>query len=517
MSKFRILICEDIERDLNLIDGYLKNIKAIHTGTDFAWKQANFHDIFTKIEEDEYDLLILDMYEGQTKEGENVLSYMENINKKITTIIYTNAGKDDDFYALKGEYPFLYDFIVKGEKGRKLKKVIEKIVFQYIDNLFEPYDDDDPILNAQIQSIGANNINEILFKIKSDDAFTGKYIINKLSSGYSGAAIFKLLFNSNSYILKLSKQKSTLENEFANASKLYKRFPDHLTINIHSKSYSNDEVTAILVKEVSSSKTLFDLLTDCNDQQTINNIFNDLYFATNSLREHYKDQRSTQEEKFDFIFQSLGNEKVALISQTMQELKPLLDEFNGEFDVNNLKSFVTNHAYRNINKNFQLGDQFKKKLVLSHGDFHSKNILIQGARSVLIDTGGVRFDYWCIDISRLIVNIFITGFDSNTKDYFDIGLISKNLNKAKQIIDMQTIDIDGINDGFIHAVNWLLENMKNIYQDLFIQWQFRLGLAKEFLQAAYRLSIPPNKRTIALIAAQYCLDKVDVDLAVSKP
>lgn len=509
MNDLKILFCEDAGIDITLVDAYIKNIKSKFTEINIDLKTTDFDQVFSKLN-DPYALLILDMYKGNERVGEKVLDFIVNQNIVLPVIIYTTGSKDvnlTNYNDIIKKYGFVSNVIIKGDKGEDLRIAIERIIFQK-DRIiyFQPYDEDDIFLQAEIIAIGKNSVNEILYKIKSDIAFKDTFILERMSSGFSGAAVFKLKHDNKSSILKISREIETLKKELENANRLYMQFPSRFRINIGSKEYSNDKVVAFLIEEVECGLPLFKWLTENHDKDGIDTFFQDL-FLKNGLKEHYSKRKDTKKEKFVHIFKKFDEIRYSLIQKAIKELGPIIDHFPDlQFNESDIKNLILYGSYRNLDKNKLLEDKFKKELVLCHGDFHSNNIMVQEKRPVIIDTGGIRFDYWCMDLCRLIVNLFIAGVDKNTYDFYDLRKIKNNFEIACQIINQEIIASDKENKGYIHAINWLTQNVEEIYGDLYSKWEFQLGLMKEFLQASYRTNyIPPSKRVLALLSANKCM------------
>jgi len=458
----------------------------------------------------EFNLVILDMFDDNTGKpiGDTILNCINGKERKIPTIIFTQAtvkGITTDFKTRYNKFPFILgDKITKDDLDGLIERIEEHIINSEIDEDFFEIDIDDIFLRAEIMAIGKKNLNEILYKIKHYKKVKDKFIIERMSSGFSGAAVFKLKYDNQTSVLKISRDIETLKEEHKRALKSYLEFPSQLRINIKSKPYFNSEVLAILIENVGNSVPLFDWLKINQKKEKIGQLFKNL-FLDNGLKEHYKDKRSEKKEnKFPYIFTKFNDIRFSMVRKAIKELKPIIE--GKEFDESNIKNLIENRSFKKIDKENLLDDKYKKELVLCHGDFHSNNILIQGNNPVIIDTGGIEYDYWCMDICRLIVHLFIVGFDKNTYDYYDLNKIDENLEIAEKIISLQQIELDGINDGFIYAINWLLENVENIYDDLFSKWEFQLGLMKEFLQASYKTYyILPNKRAIALLSAYQCM------------
>ena len=456
------------------------------------------------------DLIILDMYdENDIVVGEEILEQL-NCNKiEIPTIIYTiGAGKNTyqvNYSNLRREYNFFYKEIFKSSKNEDLKNVIrdhiETKVSSPIFNL-NNIDEDDILLKADIRSIGENNLKKILFKIHKN-INSQDFTIKRMSSGYSGAALFKLINDNKTKILKISKDKENLKAEHDKSKKLYKEFPGKFRIDINETSYETEKVYAILIEYVHGATTLFDWLKNKKNQNIIIKYFENLYSEINGLTYFYSSNKNSDKVKFTHIFNIFEN-NYAFVATAIKELNSIIEKNN--FNESDLKNLVLNGIYKNIDKTILVDNIYQKCKLLCHGDFHSNNVIVQGNDPVIIDTGGIKYDYWCIDICRLIVHLFITGYERDTIKYFDISEITNNLNIANKIITMNSIQPDGNNDGYIYAINWLIENVENIYGTLYCKWEFQLGLCKEFLQMSYRTnSIPPNKRAIALLSAHECM------------
>ena len=455
-----------------------------------------------------FNLLILDMLDNEGADiAKPILDAINGLTEKIPTIIFTQAavkGHIPDFNKIYDEYNFIIgEKITKDNYKGLIERIENHLLYKYVKEIFV-IDDDDILLRAEIMAIGKKNLNEILYRIKQDIDIKDKFIIERMTSGFSGAAVFKLKYDNQTSVLKISRDIETLKEEHKRALESYLEFPSQLIINIKSKPYFNSEVLAILIENVGNSTPLFDWLKINQKKEKIDPLFKDL-FLDNGLKEHYKDKRSEKKEnKFPYIFTKFNDIRFSMVRKAIKELKPIIE--GKEFDESNIKNLIENRSFKKIDKENLLDDKYKKELVLCHGDFHSNNILIKGNIPVIIDTGGIEYDYWCMDICRLIVHLFIVGFDKNTYDYYDLDKIDENLEITQKIINQQQIELDGTNDSFIYAINWLLENVENIYDDLFSKWEFQLGLMKEFLQASYKTYyIPPNKRAIALLSAYQCM------------
>lgn len=505
MSSFNIGFCDDAKPRKGLIKAMIKSLKSQYGFIDDPIEMS-FKNILEEnvLNSGDLDLLILDLYDESTDKwlGIEVLELIKASRLNIKTVIFSGdkEGAEKNRVFSK-EYDFVIGEIDKN-KGRidGLTELIEEILVNKLPNQYS-MNENDLVLKLQISSIGENNLNQILKKVKEKYGIEqSKIQVKRMVSGYSGAVLFKFTNENTSYILKASKEIEKLDQEIKNSKDYYPKFPSSFFNYIDSEEIKtkNGEVLAMIIKLINDSQTLFDFIKGNNELEIFNKIFTNEY----RLKSHYESNRG-EEGNWSMIFDRFSNEKYSIIDGVYKELLPLLEVEGNDINISNIKNLIKNKNYENLDIN-ELHD--KNHTVLNHGDLHSKNILIQGGSPFLIDTGGIDYNYWCSDICRLIVDLFIKGIDYNSKDYYDIHKIQENVSIGKLLIERKPIELDTINDNFIKSINWLSENVKIIYGNLFFEYQYQLGLMKEFLQASYRVdTIPPNKRAIALLLSYQCL------------
>lgn len=518
MDNFKILVCEDDDKDLRNIKHYLNEVKKEFTDTEITYKEVNFEDIYHELS-NEYDLLILDLFDefSEDNAGENVLLHNYG-NKNIPTLIYTAAGDSlgFEFNSNKSKYPFLKEKLTKlynsGENIKDFMRcfIIEKGSKKY----YTQYNSNDTNLNLGIELIGKTNFNSILFQI-SKKYTSDNIIVFPMTSGWSGAVLFKLEILDNSFILKVSNNIESIKEEHKKGKELYHRFPDHLTTHIEHDEYISCNKTAlgILIKNVSDSLTLYDFVADKNNsQQEIDKMLKDIFLSPKSLGYHYQTQTS-EEVDWTSIFENINEVKISWIQRAYEELKPIILKYYQKINIQDLELLCIYHKYQNLDKTKLLISKHKSKLILSHGDMHAKNILIQDRiRPVIIDTGALGFQHWSLDISRLFANIFTLGIHADTVDYFDLETIPTNIELLERILNENTTEVDRENN-IVLALKWLKDNLTKIFGDSINLFEFYLGLAKEFLQISYRFdTIPPNKRAEALIIAHKLIGKANMSV-----
>lgn len=526
-NSFIIYHLDDENDTFEVVESYIPSLKE-EIGQDIKYisvtKKKDLMDVI-KNQNIPINLIILDMYDENKSKNISILDIVKNTKREIPVIIYTVGSNRDnriDYCELRRKYSFIFEKeIIKYDNAEELISQIKKLIYKKLfpanrfnNVLYQLYDNDDLELQMQIYSVGQKNFDEIIFKLRKQKSINDKILIYRLASGFSGAVVFRLEYGSNSHILKISRDKDKLMQEIELAHDLYLNFPAQLRIDIagNNMEFETDETKACLIENVRFGKTISSWLKEIKSAREVESFFNDLYFSPNSLQFHYSNKQS-EKVKFVEIFEKLKNQKYTILQNYINDFLPIINRDFPNISTDNLLKFIKNTCYEAIDVNELLGEQWQKPLVLCHGDFHANNIMIQGVRPVLIDTGEIQYNYWCIDICRLLVYMFIWEFDKGTYDYFDLNSVANNLDKMKKIIDLKQLDVEERNIGFIYAINWLTQNIGKIYGDLYSKWEFQLGLCKELLQAIYRTtSLPTSKRVLALVAAYESLISANVEL-----
>jgi len=516
MNSYKILICDDSKAEREDIQLFLGQIFRHSPDINLELKAVSFDTVNEELEKN-YDLLILDLFNENAEQykdtGIKVLMRNQNINS-IPTVVFTSAGDslgfDED--QMKIKYSALLKKITKVHNSYdNLVDFVKAFIIGNSKNEghYKLYNLNDISLSLSIRLIGKNNFTYIMYQI-FEDIEKQIILVYPMTSGFSGAVLFKLKYGNKISILKLSNDIEALRKEHENAVNLYKEFPNHMINHIESKEYSalDNKVIGILMKNVEDSKTFYDLIMSSYIGKTeIEKYFAMLYLDGNSLKDHFSNKREGKKD-WTAIFDNMDERKLAMVDKSYKELNIIINEYYADdsIDINDFKNLLLNKKYKNLNIENLLDVKFKKSLVLSHGDFHAKNIMVQNERPVIIDTGLLGYKFWSLDICRLIANIFIMGIDKNNINYYELSSIKKDILIADLLLSRNEIPLDGVNDNAIIALNWLIEHVEEIYGDLYTLFEFQLGLLKEFLQVTYRFeSVPPGKRTLALIVANKCM------------
>jgi len=519
---------DDKEKFLNQIETILK-IKG-NENADISISHYPFLDensLRSKINERqvEFKYLILDIY---NKDDENIATEILNCIKanqlKIKVLLYsgvtTTMGTINEINYKKSDFSCLLSekLFVKSNSQELIDYIIQDFLTKNIQPSYSVLNSDDVLLRAEINSIGEKSLSLVIRKIILDKKIESPIIIERMSSGFSGASVFKLHIDNVFHILKISNDKEKLDDEIENAKKYYLKLPSQLRIEINPINYGINGTSAYLIENVSFGITLFEFLKAEKSLDDINSFFSYLFLESYCLKVFYKNN-ITNTDKYYKINEKFNSDiKKSQIKLTFKELKPLIttiskNEFIDSEIENSLLDYIADNKYKNIRpENISI----ENNVIICHGDLHSKNIMLRNddlKAPTLIDTGGMKEDYWCMDVCRLITNLFIEGLNHNKSKYYDIHDLDNQLSLAEGIIDLKPLGLDDVNNGFIHGINWLINNVENVYEGMFVKWEFQLGLLKEFLQISYRKnSVPPNKRTLALLSAYICLKKANSNI-----
>ena len=469
----------------------------------------------------QFQLIIVDLLVGDEVMGERILTFLEDKQSQVPVWILTHASElEVDLNALKKKYIIVSEVIKKTHNLDELKDIAAKFLERnelLIDDALKNTDRSDYQLQSDINLVGIENINTIIIRLKTNKV--KKYSISRIgqfSSGYSGAIIFELFYldesgNQKSILCKISKNREAIEKEYNNV-KLYEEFPPRLKVSYLEELkhvLATDKVSALVIENAKNSTTLLKYLLNKSTTTTqIEEVFSSIYFE-DGLSQFYKDNPKGKEKFIDSCLNQLDFGKISYIKKSIRELTPILKLHPKYFDDALLNTILGDKSYSHLRKDNMTEDKFFKNRILSHGDLHSKNLLISNIKYPhIIDTGGMNASgsFWCYDISRLMVSLLLEGIDFEDVAFFKLESIKKWINQAIGVIkgDEELIMDSSTNSNIniSHSLKWLRKNVITIYHGYNDEWEIQLGLALEFLKACYRSeSLPPGKRAFAILAA----------------
>lgn len=565
INQFHIVFCDDDQNERDCINELITGIQKKYPNIiDFRSVDFPKMEEIIKNKGEHIDLLILDYWgsddeksESKSKNGKPAGITILNLNgtlraqKPIPIVFYSGHIEEEvassDFKELIKIHPFVIDRIAKTMIAKRGQKELEKFI---INKLLETssippnflIDHETYSIKQNIAFIKNNRLIEIIdqLKLNNDEPIR---ITEFGKGGLSGAIILELggtADNSSSTILKLAVNPDTsatqmLKQEHDRAKQYNDQFPRSLTNNINGEWYTSSDgnVSGFIMAKIDNSLTLYDLVVDnISDFCTLENILKKLFLEERALKSHYESKRNSKEiynwEKLLVNF----DDRILQIRDSYNELYPIIESI-GEFDdiFKELTQFLAKRSSLNSSSHNMIKWP-ELPLTLCHGDFHARNILIQGTENlvpVIIDTGSLGFDHWATDLTRLIVYLFVRGIDAQTKYYYDIHEIKSLSSIAVTIIQENQIHVDSLswdterkskNDLVIQTVNWLVAHKREIYKCFYetynCEFEFQLQLMKWFLREFYRQASPPNKRVMALLAAFHCFEEAKNQLSTKE-
>ena len=548
MDKLKILHFDDEESQKDRIQIWLENLNrynqsnGIEFKVDILYYSENFctcpDEFIQKIKNEEgVDLIILDIYDKNksnnrdssdpkgSPEGLGILNYLqaknEELEKPIHVVIASKNYLPHQVDNLRRKYPFVNrEFISKSEDHETINIIIEND-FMYQDRtLLYEFDVLDGWLQSSIKALGEDTLTKVLSYIRNRKSFKGIFHLSRLASGFSGASLFKLRMGDESkeYVLKVSSDIEKLKDEYDKSSGHYRLLDASLSLRFDI-GFEIDGVFAFLV-ELAEGFTLFDYIKS-NSFDTVAGKLHKLYY-TQRYKEFYTNKDI--DKNYRNIFSSLDEIWLSKIKNNIQNMSSLLDwaitkdkslSFDKDYIIAMLSDDDVNEKWNdsNLKKAIKLPP---KPLVLSHGDFHAKNIIIANSENAfIIDTGDMGYHYWCMDISRLIVYLFLYGVDNGDYEFYSHEQIFENYKIAKSIIDLDSDSLNNLDSksGYIDTIIWLIDNAEQIHGNLYCKWEFKLGLMKEFIQySCWEISCSPSKKVLALFASNYALERAEEEV-----
>lgn len=476
--------------------------------------KGSIKEAIDSLQSNEFDLIILDLLDQEDKPlGYAILDFLHARHSNTPVIIYTQASPRDRDYRSEVEtkYSHIFEFVNKNVNIDDIRNAFIRFLREnnYIPEIYEA-DKHDYSLQADLSMMDRKEVNNVLINIREIKKLSSisKMKISRITSGFSGAALFRVdPIDGESFLLKVSKDEKIIKKESDNV-KIYEQFPRSLRLSYDAHSYnviSTNNLFALIIEFAKDTKTFFDYIFAVDSaQEALNNLF-----YKDGLVDHYKNHRVGQEIYMSSCLSQLDERRQTFIFKSINDLKSILRDFE-MFDEELIITITRDQCYKNLRHDNTPSDKYKKPLLLCHGDLHSKNILLsQNDKPTLIDTGGISYMNWSMDLARLIVDLFIGGMDFNSINYFELKSINSWLEQLDYLINLeeiQLLDVDKANERLINVINWLTKNVDSIYGDLFEKWEFQVGMAVEFFKASYKsISLPPGKRVLGLLAGCECV------------
>ncbi len=438
--------------------------------------------------------------------------------KKYPLLKETAYQKGADIVVIRSEFNEL-------SRSRELcREIYEKCLEKNIVEDEIPLEkEDNPKLNYIISQIGENNIRSLYKKTLHNAANLTKIGVDYIAPGLSGAYVLKMrAFEEGqaiaTHLLKINRDIEMLKKEINNRPLLgrYKKLFINYLQNKESleKLPESGKWFAISAVFENNSLTLRDWLRSPQKPNTVSEILKTLFYSDREgLAVGYSELLTRRKIISEAL--NLTSSRLARVLMSLEELDEIWS--HPELGSDNKSAEKYNRIENFLLKKDEFWSEAEFSFAPCHADFHTRNILIDVAgapKPTIIDTAEFGSYHWSTDYVRLIVDLILTSFDFGVDSY-----LWKNLPKwiltGESIINSQKIDERSRDNQSVRtAINWLIENYKQIF--VFIrsqedskqfQWELQLSLAVEFLRGAYRSDISTPKRVLALHLGYFSLTK----------
>ena len=490
------------------------------------------HEFAEKVKIIKYDLIILDIEKETDKENKSDIGF-ELLNDIITTykntiplLIFSRLPRVlEKIEEFKKAHNLNIEFLNKGQRGEPTYQQRVKEKLKLLLNLGYPVVEllpcNDFKTKSAVKSIGLHNLQNII-SLYLSSKFLGynKISVKAISPGYSGAYVLEVIIGTISKLLKISHDKSAILREYENLNSYSTFLPSKIKIDydrIDPTQLSSEGWYPIFYEFVSYSDTLFEYISKNQSKHfEIEGLLAEI-FSDERLLKLYLQKQEVELTINKNILEDIDSVRASFIENAIKTLEPILKKYSSIFDNSLINTIIEHYSFEKISE-AQIKIP-KSSKILSHADLHADNILVDSQKSpVVIDPGSINYKYWAYDINRLLIDLFIRGIGQQTVDYFDINSIDKDYGIFQNILSRQAIQVDSFksDEGFITAINWLIENVTEIHKADFVEWQYQLGLGLELLKASYKsISLPANKRALALLCACEAIRKASKTLELT--
>lgn len=374
-------------------------------------------------------------------------------------------------------------------------------------------------LEAEIESVGERTLLGLLKQIQGDcSTFEPHYV----SPGYSGSVVFRIVAYHDvtgvrqNLLVKLSREIGQLERELSRAPETAEASAGIYVPYLTGPPRHEGVWTAIAARFEEDAITMRDwLLSEKPSIKAVEELLTQLFVyglkPAYSAKELLPDRSAIAE-----IFPQITS--LARIRRAVKGLGPIIDQTKEHWNEELILRFVVEGGRINDHsaKVFPKGTA----RCLSHGDLHSRNILVarpkaRNPRVFVIDPARRQSLHWATDPARLAADLWVSCLDGNDgKCVFwkNLALWRKSLVKwaNNESVDSTLIRRNKLTWS---ALRWLRDKSQHAFTDLppdlRQKWQFYLALVLEFLHLSIYDNVPPPKRVFCLLAAGDLLAKLE--------
>ena len=482
-------------------------------------------DAMTALRSQEWHLFVADVLFGKSRAGLECIAEAraDNSGLPIIALSIGNGAYEPNSYEAGAD-----EFISKGyladlmNPDRVLEYLSTKMISALRRHGREPaltdlsaldVNEDDLDLAAVIDVIGRVHVTNCTIRALGRNCSRIKP--HFVRPGLSGAAVLRVdcelevedghVPERQNLLLKLSSDRGQLSDE---VTKDLSRFPDELFVKYNSDQPVSSGTWYAIAANFREASILPKWVSEQSSTNPVFAMLQDLFFKA-GLAQIYKNSVVRADERPTVALSRtlLTPSRKSRIRQALKEYADLAKKYdpNGQFDPKTLDTFIVSRRLGNLDE-----EKFPKGIewCLSHGDLHSRNILVTNKGPRLVDAANVGELPWPADLARLAVDLLVSGLDNgdashewtNVSQWFDaVQAFNRN--------DWRTLLVDtGTSTSVMTAVGWLRQNLHDLVgghgPPRRPEWQFLLCVAIEFMRCSYRYQdLPSPKRVLSLLAA----------------
>jgi len=563
MTYMQCLLWDDDEDELNRLGPVIERVwnsngRRINLKITAKSLRRNEMIDYLKNSAQDFQIFVTDLYQedptnpgrGDPGVGGELIRVAKEIHEDLVIVALTQLEKAHRSLAIEAGA----DFVVKKgnllgmrtepqyeiDFGRDLEQYcIEKNAFPPIAKISLTWNASDLRLKAIVSTIGEEQLihfaGDLFFPLsKSHDGLGGQLSTlisakaNYIRPGYSGAYIISIDCETELegtsdprkksltwLILKISRNKIELEEELKKREMVVQLLP-----SMFVDFFGFDRIIerggwyCLGARMETDVDTFSQKLISGGARGDVEKMLSSIFLAPGMHKAHVDDVQEKRR-ALGVLRDTLGPSTRANIQISVDELEKICQTYVAP----NKKEFetVTGFLFDGANLGSIPAESIHESIDIcsSHGDLHGANILVSESGEVkFIDPANFDQWPWMVDIARLSVSIIVSCLDygpasygwEEFNDWLELcdGLIYYD---DKHIIKSPDGSSDNTrrNQRVTAALIWIRNNLDTIHPGFIrkqLEWQFRLGLALEFMRCGYRFaSLTAPKRTLGLVAA----------------
>jgi CheY-like chemotaxis protein len=543
MKNLRVLHLEDNPDDASTMGAWVKEAwEGLNRGIDIRIEVVNtvsdakkWLDKFGQ----DCDLFLVDLglspEEGATErpDGIQAIQYAAKKNAHIGVIVVSQLRQSQVQKAMAaGAHGYISkDIAYDSHDYKYVLSVIEttlsivgKVPWR-LEEISIEYDRRSLPLRSIVESVGEDNLKVLVLSLVEREivAVRPTYV----RPGLSGAVVlcveleYKMRADalsekrSEKFLLKCDRDLGRLQTEYRNERRLH-----WLSQSMRLGYVQKDPVTVqsfgwyACANEFHTSAMDFQgwivSLNGRDRKKKIEKCLQNLFLSSSGLCHAFKSTLRSNESNLTtpaYLVASLSSRLKANALRAISDFQPMVSRLSISSDLSLVRRFleeeVVGHVFFGRFREFALE-------CWNHGDFHSRNALVDPERdeAIVIDPADIGWAHLGTDIARLCVDLLVGAWDSGEESFFwDRVHDWQSLCRSLIVYGPESrvsLENARANAGVGTALNWLRQNLTKLTENderTLSEWEFRLLLSIEFIRFATFQSVPMPKRVVALAAA----------------